>query len=385
MGERVSRGAIGQDFGKADLLAIARIAFHLARDAVHDRYRLDRPGAAGGFSRKHHRIGPVIDRIGHVRDFGPRRRRAFDHRFEHLRGDHHRLAAAAGGGNDPLLDRRHFLGIEFDTQVTARHHDPVGQLDDFLQPVNRGGLFDLGHQRAIAAHQAAGLGHVLGPLDEGQGDPVGPVLHREGEIPAVLLGQRGDRHHGIGHVHALAVHDHPADLGRTEDRVLAGLDHLQPQLAIVDQQPLALLQHPEQFRVGQADAAVIARFGIAVEGEVAGMADHRLAALELADAQLRPLQVAQDRHRAAHILFDLADRGDGFAVSFVIAVAHVDAERVGPGQQQLLDHFRAAAGWPQRCQDLDLAAARIELRHCFPSSGQPAYGKGGAKDQGLSR
>jgi hypothetical protein len=142
----------------------------------------------------------------------------------------------------------------------------------------------------------------------------------------------------------------------------------QPQLAVVDQQALALAQHAEQFGVGQADARFVARRRIAVEREVARMADHRLAIPELADPQLRPLQVAEDRNRAAKALLDRADRGDGFGMSGVVAVAHVDAEGVGAGAQQLFDHFRAAAGGAEGGKDLYLAAAWIKSGQCVPLS-----------------
>ena len=42
-------------------------------------------------------------------------------------------------------------------------------------------------------------------------------------------------------------------------------------------------------------------------------------------------------------------RGDRRGVGFMIAVAHVDTERIGPGAEQLFDHFRGAAGRAKRC------------------------------------
>ena len=67
------------------------------------------------------------------------------------------------------------------------------------------------------------LGDVLRPLHEGQPDVVGAMLQREGEVVAVLRGQRRDRQHHVRHVDALAVGQRAArhDLGLGE--ILAAL------------------------------------------------------------------------------------------------------------------------------------------------------------------
>ena len=75
--------------------AVDRIALDLLGDAVHGRDRLDRILAGRRFGRQHHGVGALEDRGRDVGDFGARRHRARDHRFEHLRRDHDRLAGAA--------------------------------------------------------------------------------------------------------------------------------------------------------------------------------------------------------------------------------------------------------------------------------------------------
>jgi hypothetical protein len=61
----------------------------------------------GGFRRQHDGVGALEDRGRDVRDLGARRHRACDHRFQHLRRDDDRLAGAAAGARDLLLDARH--------------------------------------------------------------------------------------------------------------------------------------------------------------------------------------------------------------------------------------------------------------------------------------
>lgn len=47
----------------------------------------------------------------------------------------------------------------------------------------------------------------------------------------------------------------------------------------------------------------------------------------------------------------------------MLAMAHVDAEGVGASAEQLLEHFRGAAGRPHRGEDLDLAIALVRMGH----------------------
>ena len=95
-----------------------------------------------------------------------------DHRFEHLRRDHHRLAGAAGGAGDALLDAGDPLERQLDAEIAARHHQRIGEVDDRVEPLDRLRLLDLGHHRGAAAGDLLDLGEVLGALDEGKRDPV---------------------------------------------------------------------------------------------------------------------------------------------------------------------------------------------------------------------
>ena len=83
-------------------------------------------------------------------------------------------------------------------------------------------------------------------------------------------------------------------------------------------------------------------------------------------AELRALQVDQDADRAAIAALDIADGLDQFAHLVVRGVAHIDAEHVGAGLEQLADHRAVGRGGAKRCQDLDAAQAS----HCLlPGAG----------------
>src|ERR1700674_1418939 len=71
-----------------------------------------------------------------------------------------------------LLQARHPFQWQFDAEIAARHHQGVGRLQDFREPIDRLRLFDLGHDRGAAADQFLGLDDVLGALHERQRHPV---------------------------------------------------------------------------------------------------------------------------------------------------------------------------------------------------------------------
>ena len=98
-------------------------------------------------------------------------------------------------------------------------------------------LLDLGDDAGPAIDQPAGLDHVVRPLHEGQGHPVDAELEAEGEVGAVLVGQRREVAARAGHVHALAVADGAADDDAGVD-VAVGHDFVDAQAepAVVEEQ-----------------------------------------------------------------------------------------------------------------------------------------------------
>ena len=238
------------------------------------RDRLDRKLPGRRFRRQHHRVGAVEDRGRDVGHLGAGRHRARDHAFEHLRRHHHRLAGAARGAGDLLLDARHLFQRHFHAEVAARHHQRVGDVDDLVEPVHRLRLLDLGHHGGAAARDLLGLGDVLGPLDERQRDPVDAGVERGFEIGAVLGRQRRERDHGVGQAHALAVGQLAADLDAGDDLLPARFGRDQADLAVVEQQRVAGLHAREDLRMRQVHARRVAGRGIGVEREGRAVVEH---------------------------------------------------------------------------------------------------------------
>ena len=94
---------------------------------------------------KHDGICAFVNRRGDVGDFGAGGHRRQDHRFQHLRRDHHWLTGTARHPRHLLLQAGNLLERQFDAEVTARDHQRIGHFDDFRQPVDRLRFFDLGH------------------------------------------------------------------------------------------------------------------------------------------------------------------------------------------------------------------------------------------------
>ena len=73
---------------------------------------------------------------------------------------------------------------------------------------------------------------------------------------------------------------------------------------------------------------------------------------QVADAELRAGQVAEDRHLAAERGGRLADRLDRLRVFVGAGVGEVEAEDVGAGGDQLLEHAEVPRGRADRGDDL---------------------------------
>jgi predicted N-formylglutamate amidohydrolase len=112
--------------------------------------------------------------------------------------------------------------------------------------------------------------------------------------------------------------------------------------------------------VGQLHAARVA--GVGSRSKRKDAPSSRLVTLaigEAAAAQFRTLQVGEDRDGAADILFHLPDRGVAGADLVMAAMAHVQAEHIGPRLVELADHVVAFGRGPEGRDDLDPGAAGV--------------------------
>src|SRR5690606_13726482 len=133
------------------------------------------------------------------------------------------------------------------------------------------------------------------------------------------------------------------------------VDHAHAQLAVVEQQGVSRLDRLEDLRMGQEHALGRADVLVRVEAEQAAFAEKDAAAFDLADAELRPLQVAQDADGALELHLSISHGRVQLARGFVRRMAHVDAEHVDAALEQALQHLRIRGCGPERCDDLDPA------------------------------
>ncbi len=278
-----------------------------------------------------------------------------DHRFEHLGGDHHRLAGVARGPGDLLLQARDLLHRHLDAEIAARHHDGVGEIDDLLEVIERRRLLDLGHDRRAAAGKLARFGDVLRPLHERERDPGDAERHGEVHVGAVLLGHGAEGQHGIGQADALAAAEHAARHHLGVDADVARLDDAEPELAVVEEQRMAGLHGLKDLRMRQMHAAEPADQFAADEAQHVALGEPDPARLELADAEFGSLEVDQNADGAGEFGLELADDGVDVAQAVMRGVAHVHAEHVGAGLEQASHRLFVVGGRTERGDDLDPA------------------------------
>ena len=193
----------------------------------------------------------------------------------------------------------------------------------------------------LAAHQLAQLFHVLRTLHERQGHPIDAEFEREGQVAAVLFGQRRNRQDRADDADALALGKRPPVRTRAVADLRFGLLDLQPDLAVVDQQMDAGRQGREDLGMRQRHPVAVAGRGVEVEADASPFRDHERPFGHRAEPQLRPLEVGQDGDRPAGPGLDIAHDIEAFPVLLVAAVAEIETENVGARVEQGLDDLPA--------------------------------------------
>ena len=107
----------------------------------------------------------------------------------------------------------------------------------------------------------------------------------------------------------------------------------------------------------ELDPLIVAGGVIEVEPEAASFPQVDPSLAEAADAQLGPLEIEQGRDRAAGSAFQTADGCQALAVLFDRAVAEVEPEHVGAGDEEVPDRLLCGARGPEGGDDLGVAVA----------------------------
>ena len=150
--------------------------------------------------------------------------------------------------------------------------------------------------------------------------------------------------------------DEPADDHRAGRAAALDLVDAQPHEPVVDQHLVPRLEHVPDHRRRDRQLAVGRSLLRADPDLVAGVEDDRLR--QLADAQLRPLQVGDERDRAAGLGGDLPHEPGPLGVVLVRAVREVEADGVDARLDQRAQALPRVGGRSERRHDLRPAVDR---------------------------
>jgi hypothetical protein len=287
-----------------------------------------------------------------------------NHRLEHLRRGDHGLPALQRPRDDPLLQERNERRADLDAEVAARNHDRVGLDEHVVECVDRLRLLDLRdhvRMRARLLDQRLQVPHVGGGTHERERDVVHAEIERELEVVDVLARQRGDRNRDARQVHALVRGHGPADEDAAARTAALDLLDAQPDVAVVDQHLVPGSQHLGDDGRGDRQLAVLGWNAVGADDRDLRAPLEIDRSGELAHADLRPLEVPDDRDRLPGPFLRLADPARGGRVVVVRPVREVQPCRVHPGRDQRVDLLDGGRRRSDRRHDL--RAARRRFRH----------------------
>ena len=209
--------------------------------------------------------------------------------------------------DDPLLDERHERRTDLHTEIATRNHHRVGLGEHVVEDVDRLRLLDLRDHvrvRVSLLEQCLQVAHIGRRADKRERDKVHARRDRPLEIREVLAREGRDRHRHARKVHALVRADEPTDDhcagGATTFHVLDA----EPDEPVVDQHLVPGLENVPDHGRGNRQLAVGRGFLCTDADLVAFVEDDRFR--ELADPELRPLQVADQRHWTPDVGCDLS-------------------------------------------------------------------------------
>src|SRR5215204_5194140 len=348
VGDGVVAVAAAPGGGGGDVPTIVYGPLGGAADPVHLLDALQRVAPDGRLTRGHNRVGPIEDRVRHVRDFGPGRPGVAYHGVEHLSGDDDGLAQAPAARDHALLLYGDPLGGELDRKVAPGDHYAVGGADDVLDVLYGLVLLDLGDHGRVAAelfYALFDLPHLIPCAHERDGHPIRvELLHPEAQVLDVLRREALDGQGRVREVQALVRGDRSSLEDLADDVAVLDAHHPQTDEAVVYEEPIAGLHVLGEALVGGGEPA-------RVTDEVPRRDDdsvplHELRAiLHVAGPYLGALEVLHDRRVAPQLLRRRAHDLGVLQVHLVVAVAKVEACNVYSDSDQGLDLlFRGGRG-----------------------------------------
>ena len=217
---------------------IIQMFFRILHDLAHHSDRLNRVMPHRRFTGQHHRIGSVINGIGHIRNFRPGRPRVAYHGIQHLGGRNNHLACLVAFADQHFLDIGNLLCRYLNAHIAAGHHHAVAGFNNLIHILNPLRILDLGYD----LHRGTAFFYNLPDFSDGicisykrSGDEVKSSLNSKPDIIFILVGQRRKFDFDIGNVNALLLSQLTAVSYLTDNFPSLYLGHIEFNQSVVNQ------------------------------------------------------------------------------------------------------------------------------------------------------
>jgi hypothetical protein len=204
--------------------------------------------------------------------------------------------------------------------------------------------------RASLLDQRLQVADVRSRTHEGECDEVDADAQRKFEVVDVLASEGRDRDRDAREVDTLVRADDAADDDAAARTAVCDFFDAQPHQPVVDEHVVAGLEHLADDRGRDRKLSVRPVVG-ADDRDVCSRRDrHRRG--QPADADLRPLQVGDQRQRAADCFLHLAQEFCAPRVLFLLAVREVQPGRIRSGLDERAQRVERVASGADRRDDL---------------------------------
>ena len=288
-----------------------------------------------------------------------------NHGVEHLGCGDALLAHALCHADHLLLQHRDVLEGHLDSEVAARDHDAVRDLEDLLEVLDAlHGLDlcdDLDVLSAVLAQDVAHLADIGGGSREACRNVVKAGFAPEDQIVPVLRADERHRQVCPGDVDALVVRDlaavaHGADDVRIRDLIDAHADE-----TVIDEDGAADRHILRKALVGDGAAGLIAQDLLGGQGELLTGLEFHGAVLEIAQADLRSLGVQEGGDRKIQLLAHLQHLVKALLVLLVGAMGKIEAGDIHAGLHQFADGLLVIARRSECADDLGLSHSVLQF------------------------
>src|SRR5919107_1618082 len=333
-----------------DVPPVVDSPFRGPADPLHLLHALHRVAPDGRLPGEHYRVGPIEDRVGHIRDLGARGTGVPDHGVEHLGSHDDRLAEAPAARHHAFLLYGDPLGGELDSKIPARDHYAVRGAYDLLGVVYGLVLLDLGDNGRVAAelsYPLLDLPDLVRRAHEGHRHPVRvELLHPETQILDVL-GRKTPYGQGrVREVEPLVGRDRAAFQNLADDLAILDALNPQPDEAVVYEETVPGADIVGQVLVRGRETARVPREVSRGDHEPAALYQLGVA-LHFAGPDLGSLDVLQNGDVTPQLPGGAAYDLGVLQVHAVLAVGEVEPRHVHPGPHERPDGLLRRGGRTQ--------------------------------------